>query len=95
MFGRLKYELQMIMFHEVVYWVSRIESAVISERKSGLGFMVSRAGIHGGEVEVGSGSRRRHLSDMGDEPVSKGNMELGLHLAWGGGDGREMACFCA
>lgn len=62
MFGRLKYELQMIMFHEVVYWVSRIESAVIFQRESqGLGVHGKQSWIHGGEVEVGSGSRREAL----------------------------------
>ena len=38
MFGRLKYELQMIMFNEVVYWASRIESALIFQGENqGLG----------------------------------------------------------
>ena len=39
MFGRLKHELQMIMFNEVVYWVSWVESTVIFQRENqGLGF---------------------------------------------------------
>ena len=38
-FGRLKHELQMIMFNEVVYWVSWVESTVIFQRENqGLGF---------------------------------------------------------
>ena len=38
MFGRLKHKLQMIMFNEVVYWVSRFESTVIFQRQNqGLG----------------------------------------------------------